>query len=220
MEDEGGGVRTDAREHWEKVHREKDPAQVSWRQARPERSLALIERAASCLAPPVRVVDAGGGSGTLVDELLERERYEVCVVDVAQAALDRSRARLRGEANSVRWLAANLADDLPALADRWADVWHDRAAFHFLTSQAERAAYTANVARIVKPGGVAIVSGFAPDGPERCSGLDVRRHDGASILREFTAGGPLWTLELEEREDHMTPWGSTQKFVYAFLRRA
>ncbi|MBM4113722.1 MAG: class I SAM-dependent methyltransferase [Phycisphaerae bacterium] len=245
----------DRRAHWERVHREKDPAQVSWHQADPARSLAILRESRAR-----RIVDAGGGSSFLVDRLLDEPSVEVCVVDISQAALDRARARLESrptwarDRERVRLIAADLSRSLDggassdpgsatdgpdAIESGWADAWHDRAAFHFLATPAEREGYARNLARVLRPGGVAIIAGFAPDGPTRCSGLDVSRHDGASVaaaINAATAGAgatadrigaatdgdraaPIVALVREERETHRTPGGADQSFNWAILRR-
>ena len=219
-------VSTDAKQHWERVYAEKAATAVSWYQAVPARSLALIGEAVgrvrgSVGGRKVRVMDVGGGASTLVDHLVERwgSDLEVCVVDIAGAALAAARARMGDRAERVRWAEADITGQLSEIADGWADVWHDRAVFHFLTSVDQRRAYAANMRRVLAPGGVAVIAGFAPDGPPKCSGLEVARHDGESIRRELEAGGFACVLEREEREDHTTPWGAVQRFVYGVFRR-
>ncbi len=223
------------RDHWERVHREKDPTQVSWHQEEPVRSLALLRGLAAR-----RIVDAGGGSSFLVDRLLDEPGTEVCVIDISQAALDRTRRRLeaRPDGASLRSrvhlraadLGAPLVDAEPSPSFRdiepgWADAWHDRAAFHFLASPGAQAAYARHLARLLRPGGTAIIAGFAPDGPTRCSGLEVSRFDGASVAAALNAEAerdrapPIVRLEREEREAHRTPGGAVQSFAWVVLRR-
>lgn len=205
---------TAAIQHWQRVYTEKDPTAVSWFQPVPHRSIELIKAAA-----PGRVIDVGGGASTLVDTLVGWPGVEVCVADIAARALELARARIGAAAASrVRWIEADVTGPMPAVADGWADVWHDRAVFHFLTAPEARRAYARNLARILKPDGCAIVAAFAPDGPERCSGLQVCRHDADSIAAELSASGRAFEIAETHREVHVTPWGSTQAFVYVVLR--
>ncbi|MBL9140883.1 MAG: class I SAM-dependent methyltransferase [Phycisphaerae bacterium] len=204
----------DLQSHWQRVYLDKAPTAVSWYQAVPTRSLALIDAAA-----PSTVVDVGGGASTLVDHLIARPGVQVCVVDIAAAALELDRARLGAHASArVRWIEADATGPLAQLADAWADVWHDRAVFHFLATPEQRLAYARNVARVLKPGGTAIVAAFAPDGPEKCSGLPVCRHDAASIAAELSRSGRAFAVAQSQREEHVTPWGAVQAFEYAVLR--
>jgi ubiquinone/menaquinone biosynthesis C-methylase UbiE len=210
-----------AQSHWQRVYTEKTPTGVSWYQPVPERSLSLIETVGTrCEAPgPLRVIDVGGGASTLVDSLLQRIETQVCVVDIAAAALEHARARIGPElAARVRWVETDVTGPMDGVADGWADVWHDRAVFHFLTSPQERLAYARSLVRVLKPGGAVIIATFAPDGPERCSGLAVQRYDAASIAAELSVAGRAFTLVDSQREEHTTPWGSVQRFVYAVLR--
>jgi SAM-dependent methyltransferase len=195
-------------EHWQRVYASKRPDEVSWFQAQPTTSLALIGRA----APPVgaRVIDVGGGASTLVDALLDR--YSVTVLDLSSAALEHAKHRLGAAADRVTWLEADITTvDLPNAAF---DLWHDRAVFHFFNDPEDRAAYVRRLRGALRPGGHAIIAGFAPDGPTRCSGLEVVRGDAAQLGAALGAGFAL----LEERfEVHRTPTGGEQRFVYALF---
>ena len=197
--------------HWEGVYTTRAPDEVSWYAPRLEKSLELVLAARP---PPAAVIDVGGGASTLVDDLLGLGYEPVTVLDVSDAALQVSRARLGERAGRVRWIAGDVIHtDLPPEAF---DVWHDRAAFHFLLDPADRAAYAARAARSVRPGGHLVIATFAPDGPERCSGLEVARYDGEALARTL---GPGFRLEDETRETHVTPRGTEQRFVYAVLGR-
>lgn len=203
-------VTVDVQEHWQNVYERKAPERQSWYQERPERSLDFLERCAT--SGETRVLDAGGGSSNLVDHLLERGGYEVTVVDVAPAALDISQNRLGERADRVEWIVADLTE--PFELDDPVDVWHDRAVLHFLTDDADREVYLENLERCVDEEGHAIVATFAPDGPDSCSGLNVRRYSPEDISDLF---GDDWRLLDSEREVHETPWGGQQSFSYALL---
>ena len=194
-------------EHWERIYRTKAPTEVSWYQAEPRLSLDLIQRVAPDRTSPV--IDVGGGASTLVDSLLGAGYQDVTVLDLAPAALAIARQRLGPEARRVTWLAAD-ALDAPFAAQTYA-VWHDRAVFHFLTTPADRARYVAQTRRAVRPGGHVIVASFSPEGPPKCSGLEVMRYSPDAMHAEFGAGFHLLT---SVREDHHTPGGAVQAFVY------
>ena len=98
------------------------------------------------------------------------------------------------------------------------DVWHDRATFHFLTQESDRAGYVARLTRALKPGGHAIIATFAPDGPDRCSGLPVVRYRTHGVSAAYL--GDDFELAETLRHEHSTPWGSAQSFQFSLFRRA
>lgn len=201
----------DARTHWETIYRDKAPDAVSWYRAHLESSLALIERNAPDRSSAL--IDVGGGESTLVDDLLQRAYANVTVLDISQTAIEVTRKRLGAAAEKVRWVVADVTrTELPLAAY---DLWHDRAVFHFLITQESRALYVAQVLRAVKPGGHVIISGFGPQGPTKCSGLEVARHDAESLLREF---GSRFRLVESFAEQHQTPFGTTQQFLSCSLQ--
>jgi len=193
-------------QHWEGVYTRKAVDAVSWYRPHLDTSLRFIDAAA--LAPDARIVDVGGGASSLVDDLLDRGFRNVAVVDLASAALAAVRARLGARAAAVDFVVGDATSAL--LPDASVDFWHDRAVFHFLTDPEARAAYIAQVRRCVKPGGLVLVSTFAPEGPVACSGLPVQRYDADGIHDAF--GGTFEKLG-ETAENHRTPWGSEQAFV-------
>ena len=196
--------------HWEKVYGTKAWDQVSWFRPHLETSLALIERSTRGNRA-ASIIDVGGGAATLIDDLLERGYRNVTVLDISQAALDVAQKRLAVAAATVRWLRADVtAAGFPAHSY---DVWHDRAVFHFLTTPEQRAAYVRNVASAVKLGGHVIVSTFGPEGPTKCSGLDVMRYDAESLHGQF---GPQFRFVESSKELHDTPFGTTQQFLYRY----
>ena len=201
----------DARAHWEAVYGSKAPDAVSWFRPHLETSLSLIQRSApDCSAS---IIDIGGGESTLVDDLLSSGYSDVSVLDVSRTALDVARKRLGRAAEQVHWLAADITQ--ANLAPRAYDVWHDRAVFHFLTEAGQRAAYIEQAASAVKRGGYVIVSTFGPEGPKRCSGLDVVTYDAPSLHGQF--GGRFRLIE-SAKELHRTPLGVTQQFLYCYCR--
>jgi ubiquinone/menaquinone biosynthesis C-methylase UbiE len=199
--------------HWEHVYETKSVDAVSWFQPHAEQSLRLIRQTG--LAQTASIIDVGGGASTLVDDLLDDGFRRVTVLDVSGAALAAARARLGERAASVTWLEADITQ--VALPRNAYDLWHDRAVFHFLTSDGDRRAYVAAVQRAVKPGGYVIVATFAEDGPLQCSGLPVVRYSPSALHAEF---GATFSLERHEREEHHTPSGAVQKFIYCYCRKS
>jgi 2-polyprenyl-3-methyl-5-hydroxy-6-metoxy-1,4-benzoquinol methylase len=201
----------DAKTHWEKVYATKAPETVSWYRPHLETSLALIERAATGYS--ASIIDVGGGESTLVDDLLARGYENITVLDVSQTAIDVTKKRLGLAAEQIHWLVADVTD--AQLEHGAYDVWHDRAVFHFLTSSEHRVAYVRQVGHAVKPGGHVIVSTFGPEGPTKCSGLDVVRYDAESLHDQF---GVRFRLVESSKELHRTPFGTTQQFLFCYCK--
>ncbi|OGT69876.1 MAG: methyltransferase [Gammaproteobacteria bacterium RIFCSPLOWO2_02_FULL_57_10] len=201
-----------SKQHWETVYTTKATDEVSWFQNHAELSLKIIRDSDIPLSG--KIIDVGGGASTLVDDLLGAGYSNISVLDLSGAALAKAKARLGEKAAAIKWLEANILDvDLPA---NHYDVWHDRAVFHFLTTEAERHRYVEQVMRAVKPGGLVIVATFAEDGPEKCNGLPVMRYSTEALHSEF---GDAFQLLGSEPEVHITPAGKEQKFVYCFCKR-
>jgi 2-polyprenyl-3-methyl-5-hydroxy-6-metoxy-1,4-benzoquinol methylase len=201
----------DTKEHWDHVYLTKKADAVSWYRPHLETSLSLIERAASSRTSAL--IDVGGGESTLVDDLLLRGYQNVSVLDVSQTAINVSRQRLGSAAERVQWLVGDITDI--ELKQGAYDVWHDRAVFHFLITHEQRLAYVRQVARSVKHGGHVIVSTFGPEGPTKCSGLEVVRYDEGTLHDEF---GARFQLIESSKELHRTPLGTTQQFLYCYCR--
>lgn len=199
-----------AQDHWEHIHATKADA-VSWYQPASTESLRLIQ--ACALPPGAPVLDVGAGASVLVDQLLDLG-LRPTVLELAEAALTRVKERLGDRARGVGFIIGDVTR--AALPEGGFDLWHDRAVFHFLTDPADRAAYVAQVRRALRPGGFVVLSGFALDGPLKCSGLEVRRHDAAGFAAEL---GPGFELLEEAREVHSTPFGTTQAFQYTRFRK-
>jgi len=200
------------KDHWEAVYTTtKDEADVSWFQDSPVPSLELIEQTRP--SKDAAIIDVGGGASRLADGLLERGFRRVTVLDISAAALDLAALRLGRRASEVQW----IVDDVTAWepAQRF-DIWHDRAAFHFLVEAADRAAYIARLKQALVPGGYAIIGSFATDGPETCSGLPVHRYDAAGLAREL---GEDFALVDSRPHDHATPWNAQQRFQFSMFRR-
>lgn len=197
--------------HWQNVYQTKDEREVSWFQENPAISLDLIR--ATGIGADASIIDIGGGAARLADALVADGFRSVTVLDLSEKALATSRERLGARAGGVSWIVADVTKWQPT---RTFDVWHDRAAFHFLTDPDDRAAYAERVRKAVRPGGHVIIGTFALDGPERCSGLAVARHDAASLGAIL---GQSFKLVESRRHNHQTPGGAMQRFQFSRFQR-
>jgi len=197
--------------HWQQVYKEKGEYQVSWFQDQPAISLELIEAVGA--KPSLAIIDIGGGASRLMDALVDRGYGDLSVLDLSESATSIAKARLADRAAQVKWIVADVTQWKPTRAY---DLWHDRAAFHFLTRASDRDAYIDRLIKAVPSGGHVIIGTFAMDGPERCSGLPVVRYDAARLSAEFT---PAFALLDTRRDDHKTPWGAIHHFQFSVFRR-
>lgn len=158
------------------------------------------------------IIDIGGGASRFVDDLLQKGFRDLTVLDLSSSALAAAKARIGADADRINWIVADVVTWQPPRAY---SVWHDRAAFHFLTAEPDRGAYVVRLAQALKPGGHAVIATFAPDGPERCSGLPVMRYDAETLGRTL---GAAFKLISTQRHDHTTPWGTRQAFQFSVFR--
>jgi SAM-dependent methyltransferase len=207
----GEGAMFDRIAHWEGVYSTKGEKEVSWFQEDPAISLALIKQTDA--TRDSAIIDIGGGASRLVDALLDDGYRDVTVLDLSAAALEMAKARLGPASAQVEWIVADVTTWRPA---RTYELWHDRAAFHFLTDADDRRAYLNCLRSAVAGGGQVIIGTFALDGPEKCSGLPVQRYDGTSLADEL---GTSFELVDTRRETHRTPWDSSQAFQFSRFRR-
>jgi SAM-dependent methyltransferase len=197
--------------HWTQIYQSKSPDNVSWYQERPDISLNMI--AATSVHVDAPIIDVGAGASTLVDFLLAHGFRDLTVLDISGESLQVVRTRLGSLASHVKFCEGDITTvELP---ERTYHVWHDRAVFHFLIDPASRQRYIEQVRRSVVVGGHVIVATFGEGGPEQCSGLPVRRYSADSLHSTF---GPDFTLLKSLSEQHHTPWGSNQEFVYCYCR--
>jgi 2-polyprenyl-3-methyl-5-hydroxy-6-metoxy-1,4-benzoquinol methylase len=200
---------TERQAHWESVYRSKQDAEVSWFQNEPQPSLDLIRQFAPISA---KVIDIGGGSSILASRLMT-DGYRVSVLDISASALERAKARNADFGSEIEWIHGDITE-IKNLGSF--DVWHDRAVFHFLTDPKDRMRYVELAMKTVRPGGFLVIGAFALDGPEKCSGLNVQRYDARSLSDRFQ---PPFELVECRLEPHQTPWGKSQAFCFAVLRR-
>jgi SAM-dependent methyltransferase len=197
--------------HWEGIYEKKAPDEISWYQADPEISLRLID-AVTDGDVSRRVLDVGGGASLLTDRLLDLGYGSLGVLDVASSALRRVRERLGNRREGVEWFESDVTNFTSP--HPW-DVWHDRAVFHFLTDPDDRRMYVESLTAALEPGGHAIIATFSPDGPPKCSGLDVVRYSPEALAEEL--GGGFRLIE-SVAEMHTTPSGGRHAFVYGVFR--
>lgn len=197
----------DLQRHWESVYQTKSPNQTSWYQPHLQISLDWIAEAAPGRSSSI--IDVGGGESTLVDDLLTAAYSNITVLDLSETAIRKSKKRLGAVEQRVHWLTGDIT--AVTLSNRGFDLWHDRAVFHFLTEPHQRAAYVRQLTTSLRTGGHVILATFGPDGPQKCSGLPVRRYSAQDLQKEL---GPQFQLEKTSTVDHQTPFGTTQEFVY------
>lgn len=197
------------RAHWENIYQTSGERKVSWFQENPAPSLELI--ALTGATPSSAIVDIGGGASRLVDSLLAQGYRDITVLDLSPSSLAAAQERLGKDAGRIKWIVADVTTWQPS--HRY-DIWHDRAAFHFLNSEEEQAAYVACLRQALKVGGHAIIGTFALDGPEQCSGLPVTRHSAETIGALL---GPGFKVVDSRRHQHITPWQSVQNFQFSTL---
>jgi len=201
----------DKKAHWESIYRNTEAGQASWYQVEPEPSLQLIRQA---VPETAAIIDVGGGTSTLVDSLVAAGYQRVTVLDLSGAALAAAQSRLGEAAGAITWIEGDLLNvSLPAAGF---DLWHDRAVFHFLTDAPDRQDYVRQIRCALSPDGYVLIATFAPDGPERCSGLEVVRYSAEALGHELGAG---FTLVTSVRGEHRTPAGLIQPFIYCLFHR-
>lgn len=195
--------------HWDTVYETKRPNQVSWTQEIPQTSIDFIDSFG--LDKTARIIDVGGGDSKLVDFLLDRGFENVTVLDISTKALDKAKSRLGKRADQIKWVVSDITDFEP---DTTFDVWHDRATFHFLTTDTQVSRYMETVRKSVN--GYLTVGTFSENGPLTCSGLAIKQYSEATLTTEMENGfEKLRCLT----EDHTTPFNTTQNFLFCSFKR-
>ena len=201
-------MNTTRSDHWERVYSNKETTELSWYQPRAEVSLRLIAQTGVQSDDPI--LDAGGGASTLVDSLQEQGFCDITVLDISATALERAKARMGDSAKSVHWVTADVTAFSPTR--RYA-LWHDRAVFHFLVEPHDRERYLDAMLAALQPQGHLVLSTFGPDGPLRCSELEICRYGIEQLQELFDAH---FELQQHELHDHVTPSGASQQFIYSW----
>lgn len=201
----------DSKEHWETIYKTKQPNEVSWTQEVPVVSLAFIHQ--FNIPKTAKIIDIGGGDSNLVDFLLAAGYTNISVLDISEAAILRAKERLGANASEVNWIVCDILDFRPK--EKY-DVWHDRAAFHFQTDTSKIDTYLNIVKNAVD--GMVIIGTFSTDGPTKCSGLEIQQYDEDGMKAKFEKSD-FKNLECK-REDHITPSGAVQNFVFCSFMRS
>jgi SAM-dependent methyltransferase len=205
-------MKVDVKEHWETIYTTKQPHDVSWTQEVPAISLEFIHK--FHIPKDAKIIDVGGGDSRLVDFLLAEGYTHLSVLDISEAAIQRAQKRLGNDAEKVDWIVSDVLDFVP---EQTYDVWHDRAAFHFQTDPDTIEKYLQIVKNAVD--GIIIIGTFSVDGPKKCSGLEIRQYDEYGMKETFEKSG-FKNVECK-REDHITPSGSVQNFVFcSFMKQS
>jgi ubiquinone/menaquinone biosynthesis C-methylase UbiE len=202
-------MNTKNKQHWETVYTTKQADEVSWTQEIPQTSLDFIH--IFNLSKSARIIDIGGGDSKLVDYLLEEGFEDISVLDISEAALEKAKKRLGTLAEKVTWIVSDITDFKPATTY---DIWHDRAAFHFLTDDKQILSYFNIVKNSVK--GFMVIGTFSENGPKKCSGLDIKQYSAASLEEMFKDNFTKLTCKTE---DHTTPFNTTQNFTFCSFKR-
>lgn len=201
----------DKKKHWENIYDTKNLDKVSWYQPTPSTSLDFIKENSTSLA--TKIIDIGGGDSFLVDHLLDLGYTDITVVDISVKAIERAKSRLENKANKVKWLIADASNFNPP---EQYDVWHDRAAFHFLTEHSEIQNYTQSAAKGLKENGTLIIGTFSETGPLKCSGIEIKQYSETSLTTCFFAN---FNKTKSVNYNHPTPFNTTQNFVFCSFKR-
>jgi trans-aconitate methyltransferase len=199
------------KEHWENVYSTKEENQQSWFQQYPHTSIEFIEL--FNLPFDANIIDIGGGDSHLVDVLLEQGYSNIYVLDISENSIARAKKRLGKKAEAVHWIVSDFIEYVPEIKF---DLWHDRAAFHFLTTHENIDKYVALAEKTIRPGGYLILGTFSEQGPRQCSGLEIKQYSEASMSHHFEKGFERIKCITE---DHVTPFHITQNFIFCSFRK-
>lgn len=199
-------------EHWNTIYSTKQPDEVSWTQDVPETSLEFIH--SFHLPKSARIIDIGGGDSKLVDFLLAEGFKNITVLDISESALERAKKRLGANAGKVQWIVSDITEFTPG---ETYDVWHDRAAFHFLTTEPQIKKYLSIAKQAVDDEGFVTIGTFSPDGPKKCSGLEIKQYSEDTLTEELQNGFKKIRCITE---DHVTPFHTTQNFLFCSFKRS
>jgi hypothetical protein len=197
------------KDHWQNVYETKNPNEVSWTQKIPQTSLDLIEKVSKRKSS--KIIDIGGGDSNLVDFLLEKGFENISVLDISAKALEKAKTRLETQAENVDWIVTDITEFKTSTEY---DIWHDRAAFHFLTTQDEIKKYIEIVRSAVSD--TLIIGTFSVDGPQKCSGLPILQYNEERLKNIFSQD---FELVRSFTEDHITPFNTVQNFIFCQFKK-
>lgn len=199
------------KDHWESIYRTKQEQEVSWTQDVPGTSLDFIH--GFQLPKTASIIDIGGGDSRLVDHLLEEGFSDITVLDISGEALEKTRKRLGDRADKIKWVEQDITAFEPASPF---DCWHDRAAFHFLTTRDQINKYISITRKGIREAGFAVIGTFSTNGPEKCSGLPIRQYNEQDLTMELSKG----FMKIKcITEDHITPFQTKQNFLFCSFKK-
>jgi 2-polyprenyl-3-methyl-5-hydroxy-6-metoxy-1,4-benzoquinol methylase len=198
------------KQHWETIYQTKKLEELSWFQANPETSLDIIKQ--FNLPKTAKIIDVGGGDSFLVDHLLDQGYQHISVLDISATAIEKAKDRLGERAKSVNWIIADATDFNP---NEKYDFWHDRAAFHFLTSQKDISKYLETAKQNISANGILVIGAFSDQGPTKCSGIEVKQYSENSLTKAIEAYFEKINCI---KVDHKTPFNTVQNFTFCSFR--
>ncbi len=201
----------DKKEHWETIYKTKDLKDVSWYQETPKVSLDFIEYFK--IPKTAKIIDIGGGDSYLVDHLLDLGYKDITILDISETAIQKAKERLGNRANDVKWIIDDIANFSP---QETYDLWHDRAAFHFLNDQKEINHYIDSIQKGIHSGGALIIGTFSEKGPKKCSGIPITRYSEESL--DTTFNGYFEKMKCTYI-DHETPFETVQNFIFCSFKK-
>ncbi|MFE3867150.1 class I SAM-dependent methyltransferase [Flavobacterium sp. LS2P90] len=202
-------METNRRNHWDTVYQTKQPNEISWTQENPKTSLDFIRE--TNLDKSAKIIDIGGGDSKLIDYLLEEGYENLTVLDISSKALERAKIRLGDKADRVTWIVSDITEFVP---ETTYDIWHDRATFHFLTTEEQINKYlTITQKRIA---GFLIIATFSDKGPTKCSGLEIKQYTENALKNQFDKNFEKLKCS---NEDHKTPFETIQNFIFCMFRK-
>ncbi|MES2679720.1 MAG: class I SAM-dependent methyltransferase [Bacteroidota bacterium] len=201
----------DRKKHWENIYSTKELENCSWFQPTPVTSLEFIEQ--SGIPKSSKIIDIGGGDSFLADSLLEKGYTDITVMDISEAALERAKQRLGNKASQVKWVVGDAVSFAPI---HKYDLWHDRAAFHFLTDQNDVNSYVVTAKNALNERGVLVIGTFSENGPKKCSGIDIKQYSEEGLLKAFENGFKRLKCV---NVDHPTPFNTTQNFTFCSFQK-
>src|ERR1044072_9120865 len=200
-----------SKQHWENVYNTKVPEEVSWFQIYPKPSIAFVEQCN--LSPDAHIIDIGGGDSHFADALLDKGFRNIYVLDISSNAIEKAKQRLGTRASKVNWIVSDITEFAPQVQF---DLWHDRAAFHFLTTEESIYKYVSIAEGAIKKGGHLILGTFSENGPKKCSGLEIKQYSAASMSAIFEVSFDRVKCITE---DHATPFNTIQNLLFCSFNK-
>jgi SAM-dependent methyltransferase len=202
---------TDRKIHWENIYSQKQSKDLSWYQEVPVTSLNFVKELN--LPKTAKIFDNGGGDSHFVDYMFDMGYNDITVLDISETALQKTKERLGKKANKIKWI---ICDEAKCNPGEQYDLWHDRAAFHFLTDENEIQSYVQTIGKCIKPGGYLVIGTFSEEGPKKCSGIEITQYTEKSMVEKF---GKYFKVLKCIKVNHVTPFNTTQNFIFCSFKR-